>query len=112
MAQSNGMGYGVHAGDIMGNALQNVDRLLAMPYGCGEQNMVRFAPNIYIQQYLEKSGQMNPDIRAKAQGFLQSGQRPPPALPSTHRHPCLLPHFVPAPRGGHPLGSPQRQVCQ
>uniref|UniRef100_A0A8B9C5J7 A2ML1 protein n=1 Tax=Anser brachyrhynchus TaxID=132585 RepID=A0A8B9C5J7_9AVES len=60
-------------GDIMGNALQNVDRLLAMPYGCGEQNMVRFAPNIYIQQYLEKSGQLTPDIRAKAQGFLQSG---------------------------------------
>ncbi|KAM9255131.1 alpha-2-macroglobulin-like protein 1 [Cariama cristata] len=60
-------------GDIMGNALQNLDRLLAMPYGCGEQNMVRFAPNIYIQQYLEKSGQLNPDIRAKAQTFLQSG---------------------------------------
>ncbi|NXA17211.1 A2ML1 protein, partial [Ibidorhyncha struthersii] len=60
-------------GDIMGNALQNVDCLLAMPYGCGEQNMVRFAPNIYIQQYLEKSGQLHPDIRAKAQGFLQSG---------------------------------------
>ncbi|NXC40583.1 A2ML1 protein, partial [Penelope pileata] len=60
-------------GDIMGNALQNLDRLLAMPYGCGEQNMVRFAPNIYIQQYLEKSGQLNPDIRAKAQSFLQSG---------------------------------------
>ncbi|NXO52697.1 A2ML1 protein, partial [Aramus guarauna] len=60
-------------GDIMGNALQNLDCLLAMPYGCGEQNMVRFAPNIYIQQYLEKSGQLHPDIRAKAQGFLQSG---------------------------------------
>ncbi|XP_074414064.1 alpha-2-macroglobulin-like protein 1 [Zonotrichia albicollis] len=60
-------------GDILGNALQNLDGLLAMPYGCGEQNMVRFAPNIYIQQYLEKSGQLLPDIRAKAQGFLQSG---------------------------------------
>ncbi|NWW53848.1 A2ML1 protein, partial [Pedionomus torquatus] len=60
-------------GDIMGNALQNLDSLLAMPYGCGEQNMVLFAPNIYIQQYLEKSGQLRPDIRAKAQGFLQSG---------------------------------------
>ncbi|NXI35586.1 A2ML1 protein, partial [Galbula dea] len=60
-------------GDIMGNALQNLDSLLAMPYGCGEQNMVRFAPNIYIQQYLEKSRQLHPDIRAKAQGFLQSG---------------------------------------
>ncbi|NWR94274.1 A2ML1 protein, partial [Furnarius figulus] len=60
-------------GDIIGNAMQNLDSLLAMPYGCGEQNMVRFAPNIYIQQYLEKSGQMLPNIRAKAQGFLQSG---------------------------------------
>ncbi|NXN94642.1 A2ML1 protein, partial [Rhinopomastus cyanomelas] len=60
-------------GDMMGNALQNLDHLLAMPYGCGEQNMVRFAPNIYIQQYLEKTGQLQPDIRAKAQGFLQSG---------------------------------------
>uniref|UniRef100_A0A8C3NEG7 Uncharacterized protein n=1 Tax=Geospiza parvula TaxID=87175 RepID=A0A8C3NEG7_GEOPR len=60
-------------GDILGNALQNLDRLLAMPYGCGEQNMVRFAPNIYIQQYLEKTGQLLPDVRAKAQGFLQSG---------------------------------------
>ncbi|NXJ84941.1 A2ML1 protein, partial [Trogon melanurus] len=60
-------------GDIMGNALQNLDHLLAMPYGCGEQNMVLFAPNIYIQQYLEKTGQLHPDIRAKAQGFLQSG---------------------------------------
>ncbi|NXR06519.1 A2ML1 protein, partial [Semnornis frantzii] len=60
-------------GDIMGNAVQNLDRLLTMPSGCGEQNMVHFAPNIYIQQYLEKSGQLRPDIRAKAQSFLQSG---------------------------------------
>ncbi|XP_009068689.1 PREDICTED: alpha-2-macroglobulin-like protein 1, partial [Acanthisitta chloris] len=60
-------------GDIMGNALQNLGSLLAMPYGCGEQNMVLFAPNIYILQYLEKSGQLLPDIRGKAQSFLQSG---------------------------------------
>ncbi|KYO32254.1 hypothetical protein Y1Q_0021921 [Alligator mississippiensis] len=58
---------------MMGAALQNIDRLLAMPHGCGEQNMVRFAPNIYIQQYLEKSGQLTPEIRDKAQGFLKSG---------------------------------------
>ncbi|XP_034611571.1 alpha-2-macroglobulin-like protein 1 isoform X3 [Trachemys scripta elegans] len=60
-------------GDIMGTALQDIDHLLAMPDGCGEQNMVQFAPNIYIQQYLEKSGQLSPEIRDKAQGFLQSG---------------------------------------
>ncbi|XP_065278919.1 alpha-2-macroglobulin-like protein 1 [Emys orbicularis] len=60
-------------GDIMGTALQNIDHLLAMPDGSGEENMVWFAPNIYIQQYLEKSGQLSPEIRDKAQGFLQSG---------------------------------------
>ncbi|NXX49767.1 A2ML1 protein, partial [Tricholaema leucomelas] len=60
-------------GDIMGNAVQNLGRLLAMPSGCGEQNMVHFAPNIYIQQYLERSRQLHPDLRAKAQSYLQSG---------------------------------------
>lgn len=79
-------------GDILGNALQNLDKLLAMPYGCGEQNMVRFAPNIYIQQYLEKTGQLLPDIRAKAQRFLQSGQwDPDPHLGGTPLSPSSLP---------------------
>ncbi|XP_014383271.2 alpha-2-macroglobulin-like protein 1 [Alligator sinensis] len=58
---------------MMGAALQSIDRLLAMPHGCGEQNMVLFAPNIYIQPYLETSGQLTPEIRDKAQGFLKSG---------------------------------------
>lgn len=72
----------------MGNALQNLGRLLAMPSGCGEQNMVHFAPNIYIQQYLEKSRQLHPDLRAKAQSFLQSGDSPQgPPLPSP-QHCC------------------------
>uniref|UniRef100_A0A3Q1J991 Alpha-2-macroglobulin bait region domain-containing protein n=1 Tax=Anabas testudineus TaxID=64144 RepID=A0A3Q1J991_ANATE len=35
-------------GDILGRALQNLDGLLRMPYGCGEQNMALLAPNIYI----------------------------------------------------------------
>lgn len=36
----------------MGRAMKNVDELLAMPFGCGEQNMVLFAPNIFILNYL------------------------------------------------------------
>uniref|UniRef100_A0A674J049 Alpha-macroglobulin-like TED domain-containing protein n=1 Tax=Terrapene triunguis TaxID=2587831 RepID=A0A674J049_9SAUR len=60
-------------GDIMGTALQNTDRLLAMPYGSGEQNMARFAHNINTQQYLEKSGQLTLEIKDKAQGFLRRG---------------------------------------
>ncbi|XP_040217257.1 alpha-2-macroglobulin-like isoform X2 [Rana temporaria] len=60
-------------GDIMGTALQNLDRLLAMPYGCGEQNMVLFAPNIFILQYLEKTHQLTDAIKSKAIKFLESG---------------------------------------
>ncbi|KAG9469673.1 hypothetical protein GDO78_019950 [Eleutherodactylus coqui] len=60
-------------GDLMGTAMQNLDQLLAMPYGCGEQNMVLFAPNIFILQYLEKTNQLNSEIKNKATKFLESG---------------------------------------
>ncbi|XP_072538734.1 alpha-2-macroglobulin-like protein 1 [Salminus brasiliensis] len=60
-------------GDLMGRALKNLQSLLAMPYGCGEQNMLLFAPNIYVLLYLESSGQLTPEIRSKAITFLVSG---------------------------------------
>ncbi|XP_066567828.1 alpha-2-macroglobulin isoform X1 [Amia ocellicauda] len=60
-------------GDLLGRALQNLDSLLVMPYGCGEQNMVRFAPNIYILKYLESTGQLTQAIRSKASEYLTSG---------------------------------------
>ncbi|XP_073673456.1 alpha-2-macroglobulin-like protein 1 [Garra rufa] len=60
-------------GDLMGHALKNIADLLAMPYGCGEQNMLLFAPNIYILQYLESSGQLTPEIKDRAITFLESG---------------------------------------
>ncbi|NXN08148.1 A2ML1 protein, partial [Indicator maculatus] len=60
-------------GDIMGPALQNLDRLLEMPFGCGEQNMVQFAPNIFILQYLNKTKQLDAEIEAKALKFLRKG---------------------------------------
>ncbi|XP_053410606.1 alpha-2-macroglobulin-like protein 1 [Nycticebus coucang] len=60
-------------GDIMGTALQNLDSLVQMPTGCGEQNMVLFAPIIYVLQYLEKAGLLTEDIRSRAVGFLEIG---------------------------------------
>ncbi|XP_016379353.1 alpha-2-macroglobulin-like protein 1 [Sinocyclocheilus rhinocerous] len=60
-------------GDLMGRALRNIGDLLAMPYGCGEQNMLLFAPNIYILQYLESTGQLTPRIKDRAINFLESG---------------------------------------
>ncbi|XP_077421541.1 alpha-2-macroglobulin-like [Vanacampus margaritifer] len=60
-------------GDILGRALKNIDGLLKMPYGCGEQNMALFAPNIYILQYLKDTQQLTPDVEEKALNFLTNG---------------------------------------
>ncbi|XP_041850344.1 pregnancy zone protein-like isoform X2 [Melanotaenia boesemani] len=60
-------------GDILGRALKNLDGLLQMPYGCGEQNMALLAPNIYILHYLQNTQQLTPAIKEKAFNFLTSG---------------------------------------
>ncbi|XP_072844543.2 alpha-2-macroglobulin [Pogona vitticeps] len=60
-------------GDILGNAIQNLHQLLRMPYGCGEQNMALFAPNIYIVDYLNHTGQLTEAVKSKAIGYLVAG---------------------------------------
>ena len=60
-------------GDIMGPALTNLDGLLTMPYGCGEQNMAKFAPNIYIMDYLTYTNQVTEKIRDDAVSYMNSG---------------------------------------
>ncbi|KAF4070386.1 hypothetical protein AMELA_G00284910 [Ameiurus melas] len=60
-------------GDLMGRALQNLASLLAMPGGCGEQNMLIFTPNIFILLYLESTNQLTPQIRSTALTYLLSG---------------------------------------
>uniref|UniRef100_A0A8C6VD15 Alpha-2-macroglobulin n=1 Tax=Naja naja TaxID=35670 RepID=A0A8C6VD15_NAJNA len=61
------------SGDILGGAIKNLNKLLKMPYGCGEQNMALFAPNIYILNYLNKTGQLTQEIKSKAIGYLEAG---------------------------------------
>uniref|UniRef100_A0A3B3H3B7 Alpha-2-macroglobulin-like 1 n=1 Tax=Oryzias latipes TaxID=8090 RepID=A0A3B3H3B7_ORYLA len=60
-------------GDLMGRAMKNLDKLLAMPYGCGEQNMLLFAPNIFILDYLKSTGQLKESTQKMAVGYLESG---------------------------------------
>ncbi|XP_063819414.1 alpha-2-macroglobulin-like protein 1 [Pseudophryne corroboree] len=70
-------------GNIMGSAMNNLDNLLAMSSGCGEQNMVRFAPNVYVLQYLKSSGDLKPDVLKKGKEFLESGLQ----RQLTYKHP-------------------------
>ncbi|CAJ1066024.1 alpha-2-macroglobulin-like [Xyrichtys novacula] len=60
-------------GDILGRALNNLDGLLQMPYGCGEQNMALMAPNIYILQYLKDTNQLTPAVRETGISYLVNG---------------------------------------
>lgn len=60
-------------GDILGPALENLDRLVRLPLGCGEQNMILFVPNIHVIGYLDVTGIENPELRARAIKNMEKG---------------------------------------
>jgi len=58
----------------MGPAMNNLNSLVKMPYGCGEQNMLNFAPNILVMNYLKATGRSEPDLESKANQFMETGK--------------------------------------
>uniref|UniRef100_H2MS57 CD109 molecule n=1 Tax=Oryzias latipes TaxID=8090 RepID=H2MS57_ORYLA len=60
-------------GDILGPSISGLDSLIQMPYGCGEQNMIHLAPNIFILQYLTLTGQDDPEITKRATDYMMRG---------------------------------------
>ncbi|XP_069462355.1 CD109 antigen-like [Ambystoma mexicanum] len=60
-------------GDILGPSIDGLESLIQMPYGCGEQNMINFCPNIYVLQYLKTTGQMTQSMKEKAIGYMIEG---------------------------------------
>ncbi|KAK6186300.1 hypothetical protein SNE40_008365 [Patella caerulea] len=60
-------------GDIMGPALDGLENLLQVPYGCGEQNMLGMVPNIFVASYLEKVGKLTNEIKERAVKNMKRG---------------------------------------
>lgn len=60
-------------GDILGSSINGLASLIRMPYGCGEQNMINFAPNIYVLDYLTKKKQLTENLKEKALAFMRQG---------------------------------------
>ncbi|RWS07950.1 CD109 antigen-like protein, partial [Dinothrombium tinctorium] len=60
-------------GDVLGPSLNNIDDLLRLPYGCGEQNMLNFVPNIVILDYLTGAKKLTTSLREKALNHMQIG---------------------------------------
>ena len=52
-------------GDLLGPSLNGLERLLQIPTGCGEQNMITLAPNVYVAKYLLATSKLTPDLRER-----------------------------------------------
>jgi alpha-2-macroglobulin len=60
-------------GDLLGPVFENVDDLLRMPYGCGEQNMLYFAPNVFLIDYLQRTDTFTEELAQKAMDYMIKG---------------------------------------
>ncbi|XP_031634654.1 CD109 antigen-like, partial [Contarinia nasturtii] len=60
-------------GDLLGGAIQNLHQLIRLPTGCGEQNMLKFVPNVVVLDYLSAAGNIDPLIKDRAVKYLLSG---------------------------------------
>jgi CD109 antigen len=58
---------------FLAQTIQGLEGLLIMPFGCGEQNMLGLAPDVFISKYLEETGQMKPEVMAKAELLMTTG---------------------------------------
>jgi len=62
-------------GDIMRSTASNLGSLMREPTGCGEQNMLSFAPDVFISLYLENNDMMDAEMRNTAyQHFIKGYQ--------------------------------------
>jgi CD109 antigen len=68
-----GRAYIAVTSSFLTQTIDGLDALLQMPFGCGEQNMIVFAPDVYVTKYLQSSGQLKPEIMAKAEKLMITG---------------------------------------
>jgi uncharacterized protein YfaS (alpha-2-macroglobulin family) len=56
-----------------GQTVGGLDALLSMPSGCFEQTSSSLYPNVLALQYMERTGQTNPEVRATAERYIATG---------------------------------------
>ncbi len=68
-----GRAYLTVTSSYLTQTIEGLEGLIQMPFGCGEQNMIVFAPDVFITEYLKASGQIKPEIMAKAEMLMITG---------------------------------------
>ena len=60
-------------GSYLTQTIEGLEKLLQMPFGCGEQNMILLAPNVFVSRYLKQTGQLKPEVMAKGEKMMITG---------------------------------------
>ncbi|XP_071544255.1 CD109 antigen-like isoform X2 [Panulirus ornatus] len=60
-------------GDVLGPAVTDLQNLLELPTGCGEQNMAKLVPNIVLMEYLRNKNQLNEELQGRGKRHLETG---------------------------------------
>ena len=68
-----GRAYLAVTSSYLTQTIEGLEGLIQMPFGCGEQNMITLAPDIFITRYLQESGQVKPEIMDKAEKLMITG---------------------------------------
>lgn len=55
------------------NSFQNLDNLIVVPTGCGEQTMATLTPNLYVLQYLIANNALTNELKEKILKNLEIG---------------------------------------
>ncbi len=59
----------------MGPILNNLENLVQQPTGCGEQNMVKFAPIVSVVNYLKETQQLTSKMSDLTKDYLKIGKQ-------------------------------------
>jgi len=73
IVEGSGRAYLTLTSSYLTQTIDGLEGLIQMPFGCGEQNMIVFTPDVFITKYLEESGQLKPEIMAKAEKLMITG---------------------------------------
>uniref|UniRef100_A0A1I8PQF4 Thioester-containing protein 4 n=1 Tax=Stomoxys calcitrans TaxID=35570 RepID=A0A1I8PQF4_STOCA len=60
-------------GDILGPVVNNLDNLVRLPTGCGEQTMSSLMPNYMVMKYFEHMKRLTPSLETKLRYNMETG---------------------------------------
>lgn len=58
---------------LLSQVVEGLDNIFQMPSGCFEQTSSTTYPNVLVLNYIQKSGKITPELKMKAEGYINSG---------------------------------------